>query len=249
MSIDDLITLLLVILFVVVPLLRGVLGRLSGAGRSEAEGDEQGPARPADTRPGRRQMGGERADTGGASAGGDARGSGPEPASELQRRIEEARRRVREAQEGAGRAERREPEASRAPSAGPAAEEGRRAASAGGGGRQAPQAPQPPSGPRSPAPSGGFLGREGTAISTAGTAGGFLGREGISPSASVVRKSAPVPSLRRTRGRKGARLSRDRVVSLAGDDIVRGIVWHQILSEPKSARWRRRRKPSARRSP
>lgn len=146
MSLDDLITLLLVVLFVGAPLVQRFMRGGTGsqqpgegpeAGRSEGEagGAEGGSAREAPEPSGR----GARADRGESSSG----------QSELERRIEEARRRVRQAREGT------QPSRSSTPSRTPQA-----AASPAQSSRQDRDVPRPLIAPRESRPSSS-LGREG----------------------------------------------------------------------------------------
>lgn len=227
MSLDDLITLLLVVLFVGLPIAQRVLGRFTGsqrpgtgeAERTRGERSEADGRRTADGRTSDRTAESQRS-TGRQAAEAGERQEASGGASELERRIAEARRKVQEAREG------------------PSAQTNR-----GGGSTPAPgsQSSTRPLVAARPAPQA-FLGREGGS-SDGPQVGGFLGREGVR--AEPRKRTAPLQVAKRTRKpRRGSTLSKARgVVSLSRGDIFNGIVWHQILSEPVSARYARR-KPS-----
>jgi hypothetical protein len=225
MSLDDLITLLLVVLFVGLPLAQRLLGRVTGSqrpgetpDRPRRQGPEGAGERTADSSTGSgtaeaQQTRGAGGDFGGRST------QAPEGASELERRIADARRRVQEAREG------------------PSAQTGRARGAAPGSGSQSTPRPLVSSRP----PTQSFLGREGGSVDTP-QVGGFLGREGVRDE--PRKRTAPLQVAKRTRKPRGSTLSQARgVVSLRRDDIFNGIVWHQILSDPVSARYMKRRKP------
>lgn len=238
MSLDDLLPLLLVAAFVINAVLRG--RRASQRGR-RAPPQRRGP--PA---PGR--------------ATGDAAGGAPEAArpsaigpstegrpaqDEMTRRLDEARRRVREA---AGSASpRTEADAG---SARPAAASGP-GGGASGAGRPPPPTVAPATAPTvSPAtPPAGFLGREGVAPSPSRTAAadGFLGREGM-PRAPRTAPRRHGEAGRRPLVAASARLPAASVLGTEPEDVVRGVVWSVVLGEPVATRLRRR-KVSQRRSP
>ena len=212
MSLDDLITLLLVALFVGAPLLRRILGRggrRPGQGAStQGEGESDGSERASEERSSSaaERSGEARADRGSTTASRDT----DRPQSDFERRLAEARRRVQEAREGASGPRKDAQDAS-----------GRRGQASDRGVRE---------------PSFEPLVRPRTEASP-----GFLGREGIREPRP---KTAPLKVSKRKRKRRGSTLSSaEDVVSVRPHDIVQGIVWHQILSEPVSKR-RPRRSPS-----
>lgn len=206
MSLDDLITLVLIALFVGFPLLQRFLR--SGSGPQQP-GDKTGTNRPdrdagAETRSGGpadvEQARGE--GSGGPTSARTSEAS--DGASELERRIEEARKRVQQARQG-------------------------KSASARPAGAAPPSQAEASSRP---------LIREREAQRATPQAG-FLGREGTPRKA--PKKAPPMQVSKRKRAGTASKISKGRVVSLEPDDIFRGIVWHQILSEPVSARKRRRK--------
>ncbi len=210
MSLDDLITLVLIVLFVGFPLLQRFLR--SGSGPQQPgdttrgkrpdrdEGSESRSTGPADAEQARGQATGRPASASTSEAS--------DGASELERRIEEARRRVQQARQGSSTSQRPTTAASAS---------------------QADASSRPLVRPREPQrespreyPPAGFLGREGTPRKS-------------------PKKAPPMQVAKRKKKSPGSRMSKGRVVSLEPNDIFRGIVWHQILSEPVSARKRRRR--------
>lgn len=179
MSFDDLFGLLVFALFVGVPVLNRVFGRRGGSAAPSRR-----PGRPTPQAPRRETP---------RPLAGDA--SRPAPAGtddDLQRRLEEARRRVRETLAG------RDAEGT-APEAPPAVP---------------PHRPPPPR----PEP---------------------VARPQPQRSAPRVRpERRPTPA-------RAARLKRDAVLGLGPDDIMAGLIWHEVLSDPPSKR--RIRRPSSRR--
>lgn len=262
MSLDDLVTLLLLLLFIGAPLVGRLRGRSrrsrGGRGRAnvperrgsrpeERTGErssERPAARPAE-RPAERPTGGPaggpvpgpegraggRPSTAGVPAG--VPGGGRADAggdSELERRLADARRRVREALGESGDEAAREAGAREAGAPGRASSTGPAAGSPTAGpfpdpgqfpGRQAAEAARQR---RLPAP---FLGREGQP-----------GDEGVVPGRR--RAPPPVTPMQPPARPRAARLPGGRV-PVSPSDIVQGIVWHQILSEPVAKRPRRRR--------
>jgi hypothetical protein len=230
-SLDDLLPLLLVAFFIVNAFLRGGRGR-----RSRGQGAP--PARPP--------RGRGQASTG-SSAPADA------PASEardvedvLAKRLEEARRRVQAStrsgsQDGAsGPSRTTSPQSATTPST-PS--------------RSATAAPQASAGPAAPtsartapsAPLPAFLGREGISPRSDDRNApppGFLGREGAP---SVARRPPPRDARTRAARERSARLPATVGFGIDPDDVVRGIIWSEVLGPPLSAR-RRRRTVSRRRS-
>lgn len=266
MSLDDLLPLLLVAFFVVNAFLRGGRSRRSGRGRSKTGAPPSAPARGTG-------RSGEAADAGPASPSkpgstatpsSPASSSPPSSASEtgragrslqddLSARLDEARRRVRQARgEGAsqtssqagssqaGSSQSPSPQspplsrASGSPQAAQASQSTRPASYAPG---PAARGGTPASSSSGPAPP---LGRERNAPPT-----GFLGREGPQQRR-PQRPAAPVARTRRP-SEASARLPAAVGIDLDPDDIVRGMVWSEILSPPVAARrWRRHasRRPS-----
>ena len=235
MSLDDLITLLIAVLFVGLPLLQRILGRGSrrpgqGTDPDHRPADSDGPdagERPGGPRTSRGEPPAQPAD---ASDG----------SSELDRRIAEARRRVQDARDEAqGRGS-----SSRAGRGGRGAARGQ--ADGGRGAVAQPTAaseqPAPPPLVKPAGAPAALLGREGLTLERppAPAQPGFLGREGVREE---PRKKAPPLEVSRRIGRGArSRLSQSRrVVSMKPHDITQGIVWHQILSEPVSARTLRRK--------
>lgn len=219
MSLDDLLPLLLVAFFVVNAFLRGGRSRRRRGGQQPGSGAP--PSSPS---------------SGTGSTGSAPSDSGdPSRPDDLASRLEEARRRVQQARgQGGQQASSTQPSATPQPATssstyapGPASRGG-----------------APASGTSGPAT---FLGREGATPVASGRggpiqAGGFLGREGPPPrrtkrqDAAVVRK--------RAREERSARLPAAGI-DLDPDDIVRGVVWREILGPPVAARrWRR---PASRR--
>lgn len=233
MSIDPF-TLILLIIFVVIPLVNGLIrGRRGGtppAGPSPRP--SQPSARPAQTV--QRQKREDQREDRSAERGSQERD--PDPFS---RRLEEARRRVQEAV-GGGEVSQNPQPSSPPPLLFPPFEEPRRA------GR--------PQTPPATAPNGSRGGR-GLEMGGRGLELGGQGLEGMpitgvprtgsEPRRDVpsrVRKEKQAPPLRvqRNLGKRSARMSNGEFLELEKDDIFRGIVWHQILSEPLSKANRRR---------
>ena len=190
MSLDDLIGLLVFLVFIGGPVLNGLLKRRNGspAEPDRIPGRERRPAAPAVEQEVPRRA--------------DADVSGAE--DDLQRRLEEARRRVRETlvgRDAEGTAPTRSPDRPPAPSPTP-----------------------PPLAPprRAPAPEPASL-----------------PRTQFRPNPAPLRPERRPPPARR------ARLGRDALLGLAPDDILAGLIWHEVLSDPPSKR--RIRRPSSRR--
>lgn len=234
MSLNDLLPLLFVAAFVVNAIVRG---RRAQRRREVTREREPAPGREASPRPEPRTDPGaedrprraEAGEDGGADGG--ANGSAGD---DLQSRIEEARRRVREAM---GDTTGGEP--------------------AGGGHAEAtrPQTPTTgrPGGTSAPA-AGGFLGREGTDVSRAEPAapGPTLGRQGPpSRDTASAKPSEPrIPKVaRRRHPSRSAKLRAAKGLGTDRDDIVRGFVWSVVFEDPVANRMRRRRTISPRRSP
>ena len=229
MSLDDLLPILLVAAFVLNAVLR----------RRRSSGQGRGTPRKGAGTPGRADTTSTTASSTSSSTTASTSSAGPSSsapsssADDLAGRLEEARRRVQQAsggQQGPGRQ-----------SAGQAA--GRQGAGGRGIGQTGTSRPS--------APPQGFLGREGTPPRTPAPAApqpaGFLGREGT-PAAKVMKRAPRSDAGRRT-GRSGSATLPDALglVGLEPDDVVRGLVWSEVLGRPASARLRRR-KVSPRRS-
>lgn len=213
MSLDTLITLLLFVAFVVLPLLSR-----AGSGRRRGRPPPRGTTTPRRQAP--PETGGAPRDVVDAGESGGDRSA----AEAFERRLEEARRRVAEATGQAA------PEPS-PPSATPPP------ATRSGGLFGTPSGPPPPS----------FtgLGRPGSYPARLPSAS--LGREGVrEPEGEGVDRyqrvrGAATPRVRPTGGRRQARLSDGRLLSFDKASIVKGIVWRQILDEPHSTKYLRRR--------
>jgi hypothetical protein len=219
-SLDDLLPLLLVAFFIVNAFLRGGRGRRSrGSGTPRGRGAAPAPPAAGD------------ASTSEATNAGD----------ELAKRLEEARRRVRASTESGSQGGSRAPAGSSPAPSGPAASPPRPAAPTPQSSAGRPAASSPAPRQSAPAPLPAFLGREGTAAPRSDAARaatpGFLGREGSSP---VVRRT-PAPDARtRPTGDRSARLPAAVGIGIDPDDVVRGVIWSEVLGPPLSARPRRR---------
>ena len=232
MSLDDLLPILLVAAFVLNAVLRR--RRSSGQGRGT-------PRKGAGT-----PDSGETTSTTASSTSASTSTSGPSSSSsdDLAGRLEEARRRVQQAsgtgQQSAGQQRAGQQGAGQQGSAQQgSAQRGAGARGIGQTGSGRPSGPPP-----------GFLGREGTPrppTPSAPPPAGFLGREGA-PDSRVTKRSPRGDVGRRTR-RSGSATLPDAfgLVGLGPDDVVRGLVWSEVLGKPASARLRRR-KVSQRRS-
>ncbi len=231
MSLDDLLPLLLVAAFVLNAVLRR--RRSSGQGRGtprKRAGTPEGSEKPASTSP-------SAPSSTSASTSASSTSSAPSPSSadDLAGRLEEARRRVRQAS-GAGQQGPGQPSVGQQT----AGQQTASRPSAGSTGAGRASAPPPP----------GFLGREGMPRPPSPTPpppAGFLGREGA-PAARVT-KRRPQGDVGRRTGRPGSATLPDALglVGLRPDDVVRGLVWSEVLGRPAGARLRRR-KVSPRRS-
>ena len=234
MSLDDLLPILLVAAFVLNAVLR----------RRRSSGQGRGTPRKGAGTPGRADTTSTTASSTSSSTTASTSSAGPSSsapsssADDLAGRLEEARRRVQQAsggQQGPGR------QSAGQQGAGQAA--GRQGAGGRGIGQTGTSRPS--------APPQGFLGREGTPPRTPAPAApqpaGFLGREGT-PAAKVMKRAPRSDAGRRT-GRSGSATLPDALglVGLEPDDVVRGLVWSEVLGRPASARLRRR-KVSPRRS-
>ncbi len=238
MSLDDLLPLIFLAIFVLNVLLRG---RRGGAGRRPSRRAPNAP-RPTQETP-----------TQEAPPQGAETAPAPPADDPLARRLEEARRRVRQATGGgdapttptsAGPTSAPSPAPSAAPSP-QARTPGSTPASTtptptpgappslgtpGRGPGVPPGGPTPPtSGPRRPTPTP--------------TSGASLGREGVPASRTARRRPPPsawgVPPATRSALADAARVRPTR------EDVARGIVWNVVLGEPASRRLRRR--PASRR--
>lgn len=235
MSLDDLLPILFVAFFVVNAFLRG--GRRSR--RSKGKG-QQGKGQ--STRAG---TPGSSPSPGGGQASTTSTPEAPPERSfsdDLAKRLEEARRRVQQAGRGDASSSTASSTASSSTSSASAAD-----TSIGGSGSRSisgvGSSPAPP--PSRPPPS--FLGREGRAsnepepTSQSGQ-GGFLGREGPRP------RRAPKRALVATTPTSkddSATLRAAGTIGFEPNDLVRGVIWSEVLGPPIAARtWRR---PASRR--
>ena len=181
---DDLLPFLIAV-FVVVNFVRGFLQ--NGSRRGSPRSKRGAPAAPQQSS----RTGADTADTTPAAG---------RPMDELEKRLQEAARRVQQAQQGG----------SGQPNAAPvAATDDTRGV--------APQTQaQPPATPVGPPP-------------------GFLGREGVPPAkpATAKTKRPPVRQRRETPPRRDPAVL--AALNASADDLVRGIVWSEVLSGPKAA--------------
>ena len=250
MSIDDIITLLLILTFVAGP----ILNRLT-KGPQKPQGKGQRPPQNRE-RPGQPRDASQRT-TSTPQTGRDSRRSTqttsqtttapppkqPESSDPFTKRLEEARRRVQEAMEGGtsqGDVSQKPPER-------------RLVGSESSGGmfrdpsqsqqqpqqqpRQQPASPltQPPSQRRTLSPEGGA----GTQRSIPTQSGGFSRTSAQAAKARIKTPSGTKPlQVQRSVGRKRAKVE-GRFLTFGRDDLLRGIVWKQILDEPRGKRpWR-----------
>lgn len=251
MSLNDLLPLLFVAAFVVNAIVRGRQAQKRREA-SRKRGERPGTPSARGQGPGGRQAREVRADT---APRGDPPGAGGagRPAQvgrdasdadsqgdDLMRRIEEARRRVREAMGEGGSEATREPASAR---------------------RDAPAPGGPPAGglgggPSPPTPSPGTLGHGSMftgprrAPEVPASVPTFLGREGVREPSGPIGDVAPdAPRVARLGKPAGsARLRAAHGLGSNRDDIVRGFVWSVVLQEPVAVRMRRR-SVSPRRSP
>ncbi|CAN5697969.1 hypothetical protein BH23DEI1_BH23DEI1_02360 [soil metagenome] len=240
MSFDDLFALLIVVVFIGLPL----LNRLRG-GAQPPGAPPRAPGRPGDPRTGRAPGG---APPGRTAEGDDGERDDRAPMDELSRRLEEARRRVREAMgedQGSAR-EAPRPLVSAQPTSAPSSA-GRNVASAGipsgtakGAPRPATTVAQPQT--RTPPPPATFK-RTGT-----GT-GRRPGLARATPALEVERSAGrgAAGSAQERARRARARTESATLVSMDGASIRKGILWHMILGQP--AAYGRGRMRSPRRSP
>jgi len=233
-SLDDLLPILLVAAFVLNAVLR----------RRRSSGQGRGTPRKGAGTPGRGDTTSTTASSTSTSASTSTSGPPSSSADDLAGRLEEARRRVRQAsgagQQSAGQ-QRAGQQGAGQQGAGQqgSGQQGAGARGIGQTGSSRPSVPPP-----------GFLGREGTPrppTPSAPPPAGFLGREGA-PDSRVTKRSPRGDVGRRTR-RSGSATLPDALglVGLGPDDVVRGLVWSEVLGKPASARLRRR-KVSQRRS-
>jgi hypothetical protein len=215
-SLDDLLPLLLVAFFIVNAFLRG--GR-----RQRSRGQGAPPARPP--------RGRGQASSGGPQAGDAAPSTSTNVEDVLAKRLEEARRRVRASTEGGAKGAGTESSTAASPASSPP-----RSSTSASAPAAAPSAPAR-STPSAPLPA--FLGREGTAPKRDGQppASGFLGREGPPPS---TRRPSGREARTRTTEERSARLPAAVGIAIDPDDVVRGVIWSEVLGPPLAARPRRR---------
>lgn len=239
MNAGDLISLLLVLLFVASAFFGRGSNRTGTGGerpprRPDTVDEEPARERPAPEAPPRRSEG-----SGPARAEGDGGG----PGEDLRKRLEEARRRVREAASGEGEVQDRRPSAERG-------------GTLAGGGGPGPDARAPSEAPAPQAP--------GRTAQGPGRPGGGRAEPRRTPSPREARgawEEASSPwqqarrdpwaartQARRADERRSARLSAAELLDDRPRSVVRGYVWSVILSEPAYPSTLRR-KVSRRRSP
>jgi hypothetical protein len=231
LSFDDIFGLLIIVIFIGLPLLNRLRGAPPPGGRPPGA---PGPGRPVDPRtgaPGRP----------GPAAGGpaatttrerddDDRRAEHDPMDELSRRLEEARRRVRDAMGEVGEPQRERPlvtEPSR----------GQTIMSAGMPSGTVGGAPRPPMAPPSPAPAS--VRRVSTPTPPA-----KVKRTGTGRRPPGFAKPTPALEVERTGGRGAAGSPRERsqkdrahrdaaiLMSMDAASVRKGLLWHMILGEP-----------------
>jgi hypothetical protein len=222
LSFDDLFGLLLFVVFIALPALSRMTGKRRGGGASPTPGaPATGRTTTASTRPSASAPGG-----GGATA---------VPANdELERRLAEARERVRQAVEGQGRA-------SNAPTAGSGSGPAARPPAA----APRPAAQRPPAsapGSQAQRPRGKFVSadRDDGLLSTPldPAAIGMLGPK-RAPAPVRTTRFAEAPALQVERPGSGLAARSGRVPGTFATDpdtIRNAIVWHQVLGEPRARR-------------
>ena len=224
----DILTLVLFLVFVIVPVINGLLQRGRGSG---GQGGTKGQRRPPQ---GKTQTTTRTSTTRPASA--PSTQSRDENDSSFDRRLEEARRRVQEAMDGnraGGRAAQTSPQ---------------KDASRGEATTLFPTAPRPQTGQDARASRGlemggqglesGGRGLEGTTLNSAPMSGASL----TSTAAELARRGEAAPlRVQRRQGKKSATLGRDALMALDKRAVLRGLIWHQILSDPPSKHPHRRR--------
>lgn len=253
----DILSLLIFIVFIVIPIVNSVIQRIRGGAAQQQPPAPQnrptgrpgtGPAntRPAGTRPAGTGQSGERDD-------------------DLSRRIEEARRRVREAaeREGTQRGSSRRPN----PQPDPNRPDTTTTLFRDDGSAARPSASQSTSAQGRPSSPGAFLPREGETAQPSygaerrrdfGDAAQQSQQQAFLPSDSETARSTysslqserkqldSAPAMRVQRGRtaqSGTLLEEGKLLTFDRRSLLRGYVWHEILSEPRS---KKRRKLSRR---
>ncbi len=258
MAFDDLISILLILLFLVVPLVRGAMR--SGRGRSQPPPPGPGGDAPGDATASRGR---------GAAASGEAStatrprpqaGSGSSTSSdapsgptgsfddEIQRMLERARRRVAEAE--GGPQGRRDTSTASTPSESAsstsASQASRASGSASTGSPQGRSGPFTPAGGRSAAQrrslvdgddlGSPFLGREGDEARSAQATADRLRNEERARRRKRASKAPKVVT--RRPGASGPSSTLPHAVDLDRASIVDGFIWHQVLSKPVAKRRR-----------
>ena len=226
----DILTLVLFLVFVIVPVINGLLQR----GRGGGQGGTKGQGRPPQGKTQTTQTTTRTTTTRSASA--PTTQSRNEDDSSFDRRLEEARRRVQEAMEGS-RAGGRTAQTS-----------SQRDATREEATTLFPTAPRPQTGRDAQASRGlesggrglemGGQGLEGSTLNSAPMSGASL----TSTAAELARRGEAAPlRVQRRRGKKSATLGRDALMALDERAVLRGLIWHQILSDPPSKHPHRRR--------
>lgn len=237
MSIDDIISLLLFLVFIVVPILSRVGRRKPQQGRGT--NPQTKPQTRGQATPQRGQAAQGRGASVGRSSSQPSSQQTPEPSmsDDFSKRLEEARRRVQEAMEGQSAQGRNAPSTGQE-SAGDLFRPSTPASS--------PQQLSTPNTPSTPLPtslvtqrpvSQSFLPSESETAS--GSFGGSLGR--FSGQSLGQRKKMGVSKpLQVQRSLKGKRAKlQGRLLTFGESDLMRGIIWKQILDEPRAKQsWR-----------
>ena len=223
----DILTLVLFLVFVIVPVVNGLLQRGRGSG---GQGGTKGQGRPPQ---GKTQTTTQTTRTTTRSAPAPTAQSRDEDSS-FDRRLEEARRRVQEAMEGS--------RGGRAAQTSSQRDTTREEATT-----LFPTAPRPQPAQDARASRGLEMGGRGLEMGGQGLEGSTLnspmsGASLTSTAAELARRGEAAPlRVQRRRGKKSATLSRDALMALDKRAVLRGLIWHQILSDPPSKHPHRRR--------
>ncbi len=223
----DILTLVLFLVFVIVPVINGLLQRGRGSG---GQGGTKGQRRPPQ---GKTQTTTRTSTTRPASA--PSTQSRDENDSSFDRRLEEARRRVQEAMDGN--------RGGRTAQTSPQRDTTREEATT-----LFPTAPRPQTAQDARASRGLEMGGQGLEMGGQGLEGSTLnsapmsGASLTSTAAELARRGEAAPlRVQRRRGKKSATLGRDALMALDERAVLRGLIWHQILSDPPSKHPHRRR--------
>ena len=229
----DILTLVLFLVFVIVPVINGLLQRGRGNGGG-GQGGTKGQGRPPQ---GKTQTTTQTTRTANTTRSAPAPTAQPrdENDSSFDRRLEEARRRVQEAMDGN--------RGGRTAQTSPQRDTTREEATT-----LFPTAPRPQTAQDARASRGlemggrglemGGQGLEGSTLNSAPMSGASL----TSTAAELARRGEAAPlRVQRRRGKKSATLGRDALMALDERAVLRGLIWHQILSDPPSKHPHRRR--------